>query len=152
MRKLLPSLIALSLLAAPAAHAQFGGGGGGGGGHGRGGGGGGPPPSSGPDSGAAPAPPRQRQTPTDQVDIVGVVESIGPEPDRITIAYDQVDALGWPPGSMPFVVAKTDLLKGLTVGEKVRFRLDSQQISDIGPYRPHPSPFAPQPVLPQPPP
>jgi Cu/Ag efflux protein CusF len=138
MRKFPVVLIAAGLLAATAAHAQYGGGGGG---RGHGGRGQAPPDAS----GAAPAPqapPRRPETPTDQVDIIGVVQAIGPEPDRVTIAYEPVEALNWPAGSMPFVVAKPDLLKSVTVGEKVRFRIDSQQISFLAPYveRP-PSPF-----------
>lgn len=144
MRKLFIPLVAASLLAATAAHAQFGGGGGGGGGAGGGGGGGhghgggrGQQPSS---SSAAPTPqaPVRPSTPTDQVDIIGVVEAIGPEPDRVTIAYDAVDALNWPAGAMPFVVAKTEFLKSVSVGERVRFHLDSQQISFIEAYVPKP--------------
>jgi hypothetical protein len=128
VRRFVPFLVAIGLLTATSAHAQFG-----------------KPPE-------APPPPREHLDPTDQIDIVGVIQQIGPEPDRVTIAYDAVDALGWPPGQLPFVVAKADLLKGLTVGEKVRFRLESQQIADIGPYRERKPVFGPAPVLPQPPP
>ena len=120
------------LVVATSAHAQSrgGGGGGGGGGQGRRGGSTTPTPSTttSPDQ---PAP--RAATPTNKVDITGVVKEIGPAEDRITIAYDAVEALNWPAGVMPFVVAKTDLLKGVTVGEKVRFRLDSQQISSLAP-------------------
>ena len=55
---------------------------------------------------------------------------------RITIAYDAVDALNWPRGTMPFSVYQASLLQGVTVGEKVRFRLDSQRISDLKPFDP----------------
>ncbi|HEX4180868.1 MAG TPA: copper-binding protein [Caulobacteraceae bacterium] len=70
----------------------------------------------------------------DQIEIVGVVKAIGPEPDRITIAYEAVDALNWPAGTMPFAASKPDLLKGATVGEKVRFKLASQHISEFNPF------------------
>ena len=75
-----------------------------------------------------------RQKPANEIEIVGVVRSIAPDTGRVTIAYDAVDGLGWPAGTMPFVVAKSALLKDVTVGEKVRFRLDSQQIADLKPF------------------
>ena len=53
---------------------------------------------------------------------------------RVTIAYDAVDALNWPRGTMPFSVYQASLLQGVTVGEKVRFKLDSQRISDLRPF------------------
>ena len=117
-----PSLpvLTLCLIAATAASAQPGGGR-------RGGRGGG-------SSSSSPAAPTARQTPANEIDIVGVIKAIGPEPDRITISYDAVDALNWPAGTLPFVVSKPALMQGVTVGEKVRFRLDSQQISDLRPY------------------
>jgi Cu/Ag efflux protein CusF len=113
-------VLTLCLIAATAANAQPGGGR-------RGGRGGGSAPTS-------PAAPTARQTPANEIDIVGVIKAIGPEPDRITISYDAVDALNWPAGTLPFVVSKPALMQGVTVGEKVRFRLDSQQISDLRPY------------------
>ena len=136
-RPFLPLLL-IGLMAAPSAHAQTGGspGGGSGGGGGRHGGGhrGGGQPS--PDS-SAPTPagaPVPRQKPTNEIEIVGVVKAIAPDTDRVTIAYEAVEALNWPPGAMPFVVAKSALLKDVTVGEKVRFKLDSQQISTLKPF------------------
>jgi hypothetical protein len=35
---------------------------------------------------------------------------------------------------MPFAVAKPELLAGVTTGEKVRFKLDSEQITDLKPF------------------
>jgi Cu(I)/Ag(I) efflux system protein CusF len=81
-----------------------------------------------------PAPAANRPTPVDQLDIIGVVKQIGPEPDRVTISYNAVEGLSWPAGEKPFVVAKSDLLKGVTVGQRVRFRLESQQISTLTPF------------------
>jgi Cu/Ag efflux protein CusF len=118
-------VLTLCLLAATAANAQSGGGR-------HGGRGGGSAPTS--STSASPAAPTARQTPANEIDIVGVIKAIGPEPDRITITYDAVDALNWPAGTLPFVVSKPALMQGVTVGEKVRFRLDSQQISDLKPY------------------
>jgi Cu/Ag efflux protein CusF len=121
-KRLLPVLICL--LVATGAHAQ------GGGGHGRGGGR--SPRGPAPASGAAPAAKATPRAPT-QVEIVGVVQAIDRPADRVTIAYQAVEALNWPAGSMPFAVAKSSLLEGVTVGEKVRFSLDSSQISALRP-------------------
>jgi Cu/Ag efflux protein CusF len=68
------------------------------------------------------------------IDIIGVIKAIDPNNNRVTIAYEDVEALNWPAGTMPFVVSKTALLKAASVGEKVRFRLESQQISALTPY------------------
>ena len=128
--------LTICLLAATAAHAQMGGGGGpgggGGGGRGHGGRGGGAPSGGG--TTAMPTAPIPRQKPTNEIEIVGVVRAIAPDTGRVTIAYEAVDALNWPAGTMPFVVSKSALLKDVTVGEKVRFRLDSQQIADLKPF------------------
>jgi Cu/Ag efflux protein CusF len=118
-------LTALSVMAVGAAHAQRGGGGGGGG---RGGGGGGGSHSEDSPSPAAPLP---VQKPMNQLVIVGVVKAIDTETKQITIAYDPVDALNWPAGAQPFPVAKSAMLGQVTVGEKVRFTLDSNQIATI---------------------
>lgn len=138
MSKSILPYLAIGLLAAGAAHAQYGGGGqgggyGGGGGHGHGGRGGGGS-SGGSASGSSSTAPRSRPIPPDQVEIVGVIQSIDADSSRMTIAYEPVEALNWPAGSMPFVVAEPALFKGVSVGEKVRFRIESQQIYDLKPF------------------
>ncbi len=130
MSKPFMPVLALCLLAATTAHAQYGGGGGGGHG-GRGGRSKQPPTPSAPAQITPQATP-EKSPASDQ--IVGEIKAIDPESNRITIAYEAVDALNWPAGTRPFVVAKTELLKGATVGEKVRFKLESQQISALSPY------------------
>jgi len=138
MMKRAIGLLAICLLAPAIAAAQTGGdgssgGGPGGGGHGHGGHRGSPPDSSAP--GAKPAaPPSQPQTPVNQVQIVGVVTAVDPATGRITISYEATDALNLPAGTTPFEVSKTALLAGVSVGEKVRFRLDSHQIAEIRPF------------------
>jgi len=127
MTKAAAPLLALCLLAATAANAQYSGRHGGGG-QGRGSPSGSPAPSS--PSSAPPA----RSGAADKADIVGVVKAIDPATDRITITYQPVEALNWPAGTTPFVVAKSALLTGVTVGEKVRFRLESQQIYVLQPF------------------
>jgi len=140
-KPLIPCLaILLAAAAFTTAQAQYGGGGMGGGGMGGGGGHRGasqPEPST--ESDPDPVPPPEAVhplTPLNKIQIVGVIKAIDPVTDRITIAYEPVDALNWPAGTMPFGVANTALLKDATVGEKVRFKLESQQISDLAPYAP----------------
>ena len=114
MRKLLIPVL-ICLLAASAAYAQ------GGGGRGRGGGGGGPPPS---------APKKPPPTP----EFIGVVKAVDPATGRLTISYDPVELINWPAGTQPFPVAKSAMLEGVTVGEKVRFTLDSGEIATLKPF------------------
>jgi Cu/Ag efflux protein CusF len=134
-KRILP-IVMLALAICSAAEAQSGGGGGGGGGR-RGGGGGGKggrAPSSQAPAQKTEAAPVTAPTPVDQVEIVGVVKALGPEPGQVTIAYDAVDALNWPPGTSPFALGKPELLNGVTVGEKVRFRLESHKISQLSAF------------------
>jgi len=132
MAKRVVSIVIVCVMAATAAHAQVGGGGrGGGGGHGGRGGGSHPAPTD-PTSSNAPA--RAAPKPVSSIEIVGVIKAIDAANSRVTIAYEAVEALGWPAGTMPFVVSKTALLRDATVGEKVRFTLDSEQISSLSPY------------------
>jgi Cu/Ag efflux protein CusF len=139
LKRLAPILVLL--MTASVAHAQMGGGmGGGGGGHrggggggGKGGGSGGSKPAS---SSGAPAKPT---TPVNQLQFVGVVKAIDVPTGRITIAYEPVEAINWPAGTQPFPVAKTAMLTAATVGQKVRFNLDSGEISALTPFDPPPS-------------
>jgi len=138
------SLLTLSLVLglASTAAAQMGPSGGGGGmGGGMGGGRGhgnrgGQPSSSSSSDAKSPSSLSKPETPVTEVDIFGVIQAIDPQTQRITIAYEANDGLNLPQGETPFEVAKTDLMKGRVVGEKVRFRLDSHQISFIVPYQP----------------
>ena len=114
-------------MAATAAQAQ------GYGGHGRGGRGAGSSGGSS-QSSSNPSAPKVRATPVDDTEIVGVVKAIDAADGRITIAYQAVEARNWPPGTMPFAVSKPELLAGASVGEKVRFKLDSEQITDLKPF------------------
>jgi Cu/Ag efflux protein CusF len=127
MLKRLAPLLMICLVAASAAQAQ------GGGGRGRGGGGGGGGGKGGPPAGGS-APSAKPAKPFTEPEIVGVVKVIDPDTGRVTIAYEPVEALNWPAGTQPFLVSKTALLKDLTVGEKVRFKLESQQIATIRPF------------------
>lgn len=126
LKRVIP-LLMICLVAATAAQAQQGGGRGRGGGGGGGGGGKGGPPSG----ASAPAKPSK---PFAEPEIVGIIKTIAADTGQVTIAYEPVEALGWPAGTQPFIVSKSALLKDLTVGEKVRFKLESQQISAIRPF------------------
>jgi Cu/Ag efflux protein CusF len=132
MHKRLTPLLMIFLVAASPGHAQSGGGGGGGG-HGRGGGGGGGRGGNPPGGSRAP-PPAAPAKPFTEPEIVGIVKMIDADAGRVTIAYEPVGALNWPAGTQPFAVSKSALLKDLTVGEKVRFTLESQQIAAIRPF------------------
>ena len=68
------------------------------------------------------------------MEIVGVVTAVDPQNGRVTIDYEPVEVLNWPRGSNAFVVSKTALLQGVSVGEKIRFKIESQQISELKPY------------------
>lgn len=62
------------------------------------------------------------------VEAVGVVRAIDAKAAKITLAHEAIPALKWPPMTMAFKVADPTLLKGLSVGTKVRFKLQGQTI------------------------
>jgi Cu/Ag efflux protein CusF len=128
--KRLTSLLAACLMIATAAHAQSQsmGGGGGGGRRGKS-----RAPASSPATPTTDAPTPAAKPPA-KIEIVGVVTALDPQTDRITITYDAVEALNLPAGTRPFIASKDSLLNGVTVGEKVRFSLESQQISELKPF------------------
>ena len=131
-KRVVPILIVGLMLAATAAHAQSRGGGGRGGNGGR---------SSSSSSSSTTASLTPAQPPLNKIEIVGVIKAIDPAAGRVTIAYEPVEALDWPAGTMPFAVSKPALLEGVTVGEKVSFKLESQQISELSAFAP---PVAPE--------
>jgi Cu/Ag efflux protein CusF len=131
MRKITLVALAAVLATATAAQAQMQGGGGGGRGHGGGRHGGG---KSGPPAATAADAPPPRQASLNQIMVIGVVRALDPSGERVTIAYDAVDQLGWPAGTMPFALGKPGLLSDVKVGQKVRFRLENQRIVEIGPF------------------
>lgn len=134
-RRSVAPLLFVALVAATPAMAQYGRGTSGRPGQGR------PPPAS-----RAPSrpsthvrsPPPPPQAPFKMSDVVGVgvVQAVDAEGARVTIAYEPIESLNWPSGTKPFAVAKSSLLAGVAPGDKVRFRLDSQQIADIRPFAP----------------
>lgn len=80
------------------------------------------------------APPTAAPKKLSEMEGIGVVRAIDPAAGRITISYEPIEHLNWPSGTMPFRVGKTALLEGMTVGTKVRFRLESQEITDLKPF------------------
>lgn len=99
-----------------------------------------------PQSGRAPAnrgpsrpPPRVRAAPPparalinlSDVMAFGVVEAVDTSTSRVTIAYQAIEALNWPAGTKPFQVSKNKLLESVQVGDKVGFKMESQQITQM---------------------
>lgn len=128
MSKSLLACLAVGLIAATPALAQSTGGGGHGGG--RGGGDSSQKPASKDPSAPSPV----RQTPTNQIEIIGVITAIDAATSRLTIAYEAVEELNWSHGTMPFPVANEALLKDLKVGQKVRFKVEAHEIYEIKPF------------------
>lgn len=62
------------------------------------------------------------------VEAVGVVRAIDAKAAKVTLAHEAIPALKWPPMTMAFKVADPSLLRGLSVGTKVRFKLQGQTI------------------------
>lgn len=77
------------------------------------------------------APPPKPLVSLDLISGVGVVDRIDRDTGRVTLTYGPIEALNWPAGTTPFAVGKSALLDGLAVGDRVRFRLASQQIVDL---------------------
>ena len=139
MTSALPVLF-LGLVLAMPAYAQYG----------RSGGGrmpqsGQPPASRGPGRPAprarsVPPPPARAPVDLSQFMAYGVVEAIDPEGGRVTLAYGPIEAMNWPAGTKPFSVVRNKLLDGLRVGDKVGFRMESQQITQLQVLGPNPAP------------
>ena len=60
---------------------------------------------------------------------VGVVQSVDASAGTVTISNQPIASIGWPAMTMPFKVAKPDLLEQVSVGEKVEFTLDGKDMS-----------------------
>lgn len=61
----------------------------------------------------------------------GVVEAVDLESGRVTLAYEPIEAMNWPAGAKAFQVARNKLLDGVQVGDKVGFKMESQQITQL---------------------
>lgn len=62
------------------------------------------------------------------IEAVGVVRAIDAKAGKVTLAHEAIPALKWPPMTMGFKVADPALLKNISVGTKVRFKLQGQTI------------------------
>lgn len=60
---------------------------------------------------------------------VGVVQSVDASAGTVTIAHQPIASIGWPAMTMPFKVAKPQMLEQVSVGEKVEFTLDGKDMS-----------------------
>lgn len=78
-----------------------------------------------------PAPPARTSVKMSEVRGLGIVRAIDPTSGRITISYEAIEPLNWPAGTMSFGVGRSALLNSTSVGDKVRFRLESQQIVEL---------------------
>ena len=65
----------------------------------------------------------QHEAKTADAQGVGVVKAIDPARGTITLQHEAIAAIGWPAMTMTFKLASPDLLKGVKVGDKVRFGL-----------------------------
>lgn len=80
---------------------------------------------------AEPPPPARALINLSDVMAFGVIEAVDRSTGRVTIAYQPIEALNWPAGSKPFQVSKSKLLEGVEVGDKVGFKMESQQITQM---------------------
>lgn len=131
MKYALPVILIGLAVAAPA-QAQYGGGRG----TGRMPQSGRPPASQGqsrpaPRARAVPPPPARAPVNLSQYIAYGVVEAVDPVAGRVTLAYQPIEAMNWPAGTKPFQVAKNKLLDGIQVGDRVGFKMESQQITQL---------------------
>ena len=61
----------------------------------------------------------------------GVIKAIDAKAGTVTLAHGPVQELKWPPMTMAFKLAKPELAKGLSVGNKVRFEFQAQGMSAV---------------------
>ena len=90
-------------------------------------------PGGGPGGSRPPAAPHAASL-RELLPIVGVVKAIDAQTQRITIAYEPVESLGWPAGSQPFPVSKSAMLTVVTVGEKIRFAVQGGEIAALAKF------------------
>jgi Cu(I)/Ag(I) efflux system protein CusF len=83
-----------------------------------------PPPSATPAEPSVAAP-----AANDHPHGVGVVQSIDAAAGTVTISHQPIESIGWPAMTMPFKVAKPELLQHVAAGDKVEFTLDGKDMS-----------------------
>lgn len=62
---------------------------------------------------------------------VGVVKAVDAKAGTITLSHQPIKELNWPAMTMTFKVAKPELLKDVTVGEKVHFNLQGSDMDQV---------------------
>jgi Cu(I)/Ag(I) efflux system protein CusF len=71
---------------------------------------------------------------------VGVVKAVDTPKGTVTLQHEAIAAIGWPAMTMTFKLASPDLLKGVKVGDKVRFSLHpagmASTVTAIAPAQP----------------
>jgi len=58
-----------------------------------------------------------------------VVQSVDASAGTVTISHQPIESIGWPAMTMPFKVAKPELLQQVAAGDKVEFTLDGKDMS-----------------------
>lgn len=56
----------------------------------------------------------------------GIVKSVDPKKETVTLAHEPVESLKWPSMTMSFKTRDAKLLEGLTPGKKVQFEFVQQ--------------------------
>ena len=74
---------------------------------------------------AAPAAPAAADASVKTAEGTGVVKEIDAKTGMVLIKHDPIPSLGWPEMTMNFRVAAPELLKGVKVGDKIRFETTS---------------------------
>jgi Cu(I)/Ag(I) efflux system periplasmic protein CusF len=77
----------------------------------------------------APTPTAEQAYPQSQG--VGVVQAIDEASGTVTIAHEPIESLGWPAMTMPFKIARPNVLDGVTVGERIEFTLQGRDMSAV---------------------
>lgn len=71
---------------------------------------------------------------------VGLVKATDAAKGTITLQHEAIAAIGWPAMTMTFKLASPDLLKGVKVGDRVRFSLHpagmASTVTAIAPAQP----------------
>ncbi|MCI3130780.1 copper-binding protein [Phenylobacterium aquaticum] len=102
----------------------------------------------------APVPPPVARAPVNLSDYMayGVVEGIDAANGQVTITYQPIEVMNWPAGTKPFQVSRSKLLEGVAVGDKVGFKMESQQITQLQSLTPKPAVVREPPLAVAPPP
>ena len=62
---------------------------------------------------------------------IGTVKSVDTKKGTVTLDHQAINELSWPAMTMSFKVAKAELLNGITVGQRVNFTLQWNDMSPV---------------------